>query len=122
MKIIKDDIRLKRLSLSRSIDQIVVATTSSDEDIKLKNYIEVLGYSCEIGSTNNVLDRYFKVASQYEADIVVRITGDCPIADPNLVGPCGIELAFDVVPRTGIRVVGIGRGFVGSALQCFDSL
>ena len=44
------------------------------------------------------------------------------IADPNLVGPCGIETAFDVVPRNGIRVVGIGRGFVGSALQCFDSL
>ena len=44
------------------------------------------------------------------------------IADPDLVGPCGIEVAFDMIPSNGVRVAGIGRGFVGSALQSFDSL
>ena len=44
------------------------------------------------------------------------------IADPDLVGSCGIEVALDVIPSNGVRVVGIGRGFIGSALPSFDSL
>ena len=44
------------------------------------------------------------------------------IADPDLVGPRGIEVAFDMIPSNGVRVAGVSSGFVGSALQGFDSL
>ena len=41
------------------------------------------------------------------------------IADPDLIRPCGIEVAFDMIPSNGVRVTGVGRGFVGTALQGF---
>ena len=79
------EILLKRLSRSKLITKIVVATSTDSKDNKLKLLINKLGYECEQGSIDNVLNRYICVAEKYEADIVVRITGDCPLVDPEIV-------------------------------------
>ena len=79
------EILLKRLSRSKLITKIVVATSIDSKDNKLKLLINKLGYDCEQGSIDNVLNRYICVAEKYEADIVVRITGDCPLVDPEIV-------------------------------------
>ena len=79
------EILLKRLSNSKLIDQIIVATTEEKDDHILYEYLINNGYKCEKGDTNNVLQRYLNVAQKYEADIVVRITGDCPLVDPKLI-------------------------------------
>tara|TARA_B100000795_G_scaffold264284_1_gene244584 strand:+ start:5 stop:2029 length:2025 start_codon:yes stop_codon:yes gene_type:complete len=79
------EILLKRLSQSKLITKIVVATSIDSKDNKLKLLINKLGYECEQGSIDNVLDRYICVAEKFEADIVVRITGDCPLVDPEIV-------------------------------------
>ena len=79
------EILLKRLSRSKLIAKIVVATSIDSKDNKLKLLINKLGYDCEQGSIDNVLNRYICVAEKYEADIVVRITGDCPLVDPEIV-------------------------------------
>ena len=42
-------------------------------------------YLCERGSENNVLQRFTEVTKKYKADVVVRITGDCPLIDPSIV-------------------------------------
>jgi glutamate-1-semialdehyde 2,1-aminomutase len=76
---------LERLKLSKKIDQIVVATTNNDVDIPLKEYLISQGFLCETGSENNVLERFVSVSRKYEASVVVRITGDCPLIDPSLV-------------------------------------
>ena len=76
---------LLRLSKSTLLDKIIVATTSNKEDIELKNYVESIGYDCEIGSEKNVMDRYIKVGVMNKAKIIVRITGDCPLIDPQIV-------------------------------------
>ena len=76
---------LERLKLSKKIDQIVVATTNNLADIPLKESLISNGYLCETGNENNVLERYVSVSKKYQADVVVRITGDCPLIDPNLV-------------------------------------
>ena len=82
------EILLKRLSQSSEIDQIVVATPSTQCDLPLVNLLQSLGYVCFRGSENDVLSRYVKAAKFFNADVVVRITGDCPLVDSRLVDEC----------------------------------
>lgn len=76
---------LGRLARSRQIDQIVLATSTDECNTPLVEYVQKLGYDCARGSENDVLDRYLVAARQAKADVVVRITGDCPLIDPGLV-------------------------------------
>ena len=86
------ELLLNRLALSKEVDQIVVATSVNLQNNPLVEHIRQLGFSCEQGSNDDVLDRYFQVAKKHKADIIVRITGDCPLTDPNLVDQVIYEL------------------------------
>ena len=70
---------IERLSRSEIIDKIVIATSEETMNDTLENYVKGLGYDVYRGSEDDVLDRYYRVALQYNPDIVVRITGDCPL-------------------------------------------
>jgi glutamate-1-semialdehyde 2,1-aminomutase len=76
---------LTRLARSKQIDQIVLATSTDDSNTPLVEHVQKLGYTCVRGSESDVLDRYLVAARQAQADVVVRITGDCPLIDPALV-------------------------------------
>lgn len=76
---------IERLSLSREIDQIVLATSVDLKNDALAEFIQNLGISVFRGSETNVLERYYQAAKASSADIVIRITGDCPLIDPTLV-------------------------------------
>lgn len=82
------DILLKRLSMANEINEMVVATSKSKNNKELINFLHSNGYEYFVGSENNVLNRYKEAANKYEADIIVRITGDCPLIDFNLVDEC----------------------------------
>jgi glutamate-1-semialdehyde 2,1-aminomutase len=79
------ELLLTRLARSKQIDQIVVATTVDERNTPLVEYVGKLGFLCVRGSENDVLDRYLNAARETNANIVVRITGDCPLIDPMLV-------------------------------------
>ncbi len=76
---------IDRLKLAKKINQIIVAVPDNDSSIPLKEYFNKSDTYCEEGSEKNVLERFVKVAKKYDADTVVRITGDCPLIDPRLV-------------------------------------
>jgi glutamate-1-semialdehyde 2,1-aminomutase len=76
---------LERLSKAQRIRQIVVATSNQPRNQPLVTYVRSLGYEVFQGSENDVLDRFYQAASGCGADVVVRITGDCPLIDPALV-------------------------------------
>ena len=76
---------LARLSKSVSVNEIVVATSVNENNIPLANKVEELGYKCHLGSEMDVLDRYYQASLESDADVIVRITGDCPLIDPDLV-------------------------------------
>ena len=82
------ELLLSRLARSNEIDQIVVATSVDQKNTRLVNHVRALGYACEQGSENNVLERYVNAAKVHNADVVVRITGDCPLVDSDLVDEC----------------------------------
>ena len=77
--------QIERLHYSRFIDKIVVATSvdNSDDIIEkmcLDNKIEVFR-----GDLDNVLDRFYQCAKLYRAEYIVRLTGDCPLIDWQLI-------------------------------------
>jgi len=76
---------LTRLARARRIDQIVVATSSDPHNLDLQKHVQNLGYVCFAGSEQDVLDRYLQAAYFVQADVIVRITGDCPLIDPLIV-------------------------------------
>jgi glutamate-1-semialdehyde 2,1-aminomutase len=82
------ELLLKRLSMAKEVDQIVVATSIDPRDLPLVEHIHSLDYACETGSEHDVLERYVQTAEAHAADVVVRITGDCPLVDPKLVDIC----------------------------------
>ena len=76
---------LQRLARSRRIGQIVLATSTDPRNAALVEYVRGLGYEVHQGSEQDVLDRYYRAAQAAGADVIVRITGDCPLIDPELV-------------------------------------
>lgn len=82
------ELLLSRLSKATELDEIIVATSDDKRNLPLVNHVQSLGYSCEQGSETDVLDRFIKAAKAHQADVVVRITGDCPLVDPSLVDEC----------------------------------
>ncbi|MEO5974675.1 MAG: aminotransferase class III-fold pyridoxal phosphate-dependent enzyme [Ilumatobacteraceae bacterium] len=79
------EVLLRRLSLAKSISEVVVATSTSQQDDVLVRHVEGLGYSVFRGSESNVLDRYYQAAKKFNAEVIVRVTGDCPLIDPSIV-------------------------------------
>lgn len=79
------DLLLKRLGSSRTIDQVIVATSSSQQDDVLADHLKSLGVSYFRGAENDVLSRFVEVSVQYQPDVIVRITGDCPFVDAQVV-------------------------------------
>ncbi len=79
------ELLLSRLSKAKEIEQIIVATSTNENNNSLAKLIESLGYFCFRGSETDVLSRYFGAAEAVSADVIIRITGDCPLVDPELV-------------------------------------
>ena len=74
-----------RIKQSRFVDEIVIATTTQPQDDPLAAPGETEGWQVFRGSEDDVLDRYYQAAERYRADIVVRITSDCPLIDPTMI-------------------------------------
>jgi spore coat polysaccharide biosynthesis protein SpsF len=74
-----------RVRHARLLDDIVVATTSEVQDDPVAEFCLERGYSVYRGSLNDVLDRFYRAAKQAGAEIIARITADCPVIDPGLV-------------------------------------
>ena len=79
------ELLIERLKRARRIDEIVVATTVKPEDEVIVELAERVGVKWFRGSSEDVLDRVLKAAKFYRADIIVEITGDCPLIDPAVV-------------------------------------
>ena len=73
------------LSKSKKINQIVVATTKLSSDDHLSAFLKKKNIDFFRGSSNNVYDRFIKTAKKFKANIIVRITADCPLIDYQIV-------------------------------------
>jgi spore coat polysaccharide biosynthesis protein SpsF len=76
---------IKRLEISKRLDEIIVATTNDPNDDDIIDITRKHNVKCFRGSKQNVLERFYLAAKQNGLDIIVRITGDCPCIDPGIV-------------------------------------
>ena len=79
------DLLLIRLKRAKSLSKIIIATSDLPKDDELAEHLASQGYSVFRGSELDVLGRYASTAKMAAADVIVRITGDCPYVDPDLV-------------------------------------
>ena len=77
---------IRRLQRVEELDDIVVATTVDPEDDPVVAVAEAEGARWFRGSEHDVLDRYFRAAEEASAEVVLRVTADCPLLDPEVAG------------------------------------
>jgi glutamate-1-semialdehyde 2,1-aminomutase len=101
------ELLLRRLDCAKNVDEIVLATSTGEKNVPLVEHVEKLGFFCISGSESDVLDRYINAARQAHADVIVRITGDCPLIDPGLVDEAieqfkslGVDYLSNSMPAT----------------------
>jgi len=118
------ELHLERLARSTMIDKLIVATSDRGDDTPIADLCHKLGVICYRGSLSDVLDRYYRAAKPYTPDIVVRLTGDCPLADPAVID-AGIEYflkhSFDYVSNCVERSFPIGLDFEVFRYSCLES-
>jgi spore coat polysaccharide biosynthesis protein SpsF len=76
---------LRRTARARTLDDVVVATTTRPEDDAIVALVEAEGRPVVRGSETDLLDRYLQAARAHDAEIVVRVTSDCPLIDPDVI-------------------------------------
>lgn len=74
-----------QLSFSKKIDDTILATSFDKSDDPLEQWAKKNNIKYFRGDLNNVLKRFFDAAVKFNADIIVRITADCPLIDPEVV-------------------------------------
>jgi spore coat polysaccharide biosynthesis protein SpsF len=88
---------------AKTVDQCMVATTREAADDAVEAVCRARGYPIYRGSTDDVLDRYYRAAVQASAEVVVRLTADCPLLDPVLVDRT-VQAFLDAVPPADLVV------------------
>jgi spore coat polysaccharide biosynthesis protein SpsF len=73
--------RLKRVQLA---NRLVIATTTNETDLPIVEWCESQSIDYFRGSENDVLSRYYGAAEAHGADVIVRLTSDCPLIDPQV--------------------------------------
>lgn len=77
--------QIERLKRIRNIDKLILATSVDPSDDRLVEVCSLEGIDCFRGSLDDVLDRFYQAALTYKPDYVIRLTGDCPLADPEVI-------------------------------------
>lgn len=83
---------VERTQKAKMIDEVVIATTLDTSDDAVAEFCCSVRIQCFRGSVFDVLDRFYQAARSFTADIVVRLTGDCPLLDPELIDKAIVEL------------------------------
>lgn len=96
---------LRRCQDIKGVDMVVCAVPDDGRSAPIKREALVLGVRVALGSEHDVLSRYHQTAVSVNADIIMRVTGDCPLINPEICGRVlalmgdGVEYASNVDPR-----------------------
>lgn len=115
---------VNRTRLAKTLDAIVVATTTQPVDDIIVRLCKERDWSFFRGSEEDVLDRYYQAASAFKADIIVRITSDCPLIEPEIIDKVVNEFLshypeVDYVSTSLVRTFPLG---LGAEVMTFDAL
>lgn len=77
--------QIERIRQANTLDKLVVATSEDPSDDAIARLCDDVGTDCFRGNLNDVLDRFYRAASHYTPEHIVRLTGDCPLTDPRVI-------------------------------------
>lgn len=97
---------VKRLQAVKSVDNVIVATTTEKRDDVIYNFCKEHNIECYRGSENDVLDRYYQTAKKIKSDIILRVTSDCPLIDPEIV-----EMALQEFLKNKFNYIRTGKSW-----------
>src|SRR5262249_27070806 len=116
---------IERISRARTLDAIVVATTTNPRDNFIIEECERRGIPNFRGSESDVLGRYVSAARACEADVIVRVTANNPFTDPDSIdrvvgalAACGADYAIE----NGLPIGVTGEALTWDALSFIDSV
>lgn len=87
-------LQLDRVRRARTLDALVVATSTDATDDAIADLCASMGVACFRGSLQDVLDRFYQAALEFQPKYIVRLLGDCPLSDPDLIDRC-VEFTID---------------------------
>ncbi len=106
---------VERVRMAKTVDEVIVATTTDPSDDPAAQLCTERGIPCERGSLFDVLDRFYQAAKSHAADVIVRITADCPLVDPWVIDrtvraffETGADFAANRLPPPWKRTYPIG--------------
>lgn len=106
---------VERTARSQRVQAVAVATTTDASDDPIEKLCREHGIPCWRGSQFDVLDRYYQAARFTQADVIVRLTGDCPLIDPQIIDRTieaffqqGVDFAANRLPPPWKRTYPIG--------------
>jgi spore coat polysaccharide biosynthesis protein SpsF len=111
---------IRRVVPAKSIDLLVVATTHLQTDDPIAALAHRVGVPCFRGEEHDCLDRYYQAALEYEADVVVRLTGDNPLVDAGFVDWM-VESFLQMTPACDYGNAGLSATFpYGLSVELFS--
>lgn len=78
----------RRMMNSKLIDKVIIATTTSDQDKIIKVFCKTMGITCVVGDEHNLIKRMKTVIDIFKPELIVDVTGDCPLVDPKHIAEC----------------------------------
>jgi spore coat polysaccharide biosynthesis protein SpsF (cytidylyltransferase family) len=97
-------LELERVKRSTTLDKVVIATSTDPSDDAIWDFCESIQQPCFRGSLHDVMDRYCQAAKANNANIVVRVTGDCPLIDYRVIDECVNKLKLGGCDLVGNHV------------------
>jgi spore coat polysaccharide biosynthesis protein SpsF len=100
---------LERVQRAATLDELVLAITTNPGDQVLADLAGGMGIPVFRGSEDDVLSRYYGAAREHGADVIVRVTSDCPLIDPAVIDSTvraflaaqpGVDYASNRLPQT----------------------
>lgn len=86
---------IEAVEKSSLIDEVIVVTSIEKSNLTILELCARLGIRVYVGSEEDVLDRYYQAARLFKPDYVVRVTGDCPLFDGELLDQAILQMELD---------------------------
>lgn len=79
---------VSRTQRATTVHEVIVATTVESADEDIVDLCKINNWPYYRGSEQDVLDRYYHAAKAFSSDVIVRVTSDCPLIDPEIIDLC----------------------------------
>jgi len=111
-----------RVLLSKTIDEVWIATSSEPEDVLVEKLARKMNVNCYRGNLLNVMERFYHTSKLAEADVIVRITADNPLTEPSFIDVSVEEILKNNFDYVGFENIPIGSGVEVFTMKSFSEL